>query len=227
MPGRKGSKSGKSKKGEAQQKEQEKGEIPSVPKSPDSGTPTIKSEGACGQSPTAEDSEQLEESLYDDSEEADGADSKQASGGRHSIAGWIEKRRLKKQTKKEKKKQGKVEKERKESQQEEEEQQEQSRSASHSKLSDKRTSCSSQHPLSLSEPPLPQRRRSHSESSQGSHVHANIQDATLEEGAKQASSQAQGVRKCLHIMFSGGFRWALEVPPGTASSSKGGIFAVK
>ena len=118
--------------------------------------------------------------------------------------GWIEKRRLKKQKEKEKKKQGKVDKERKESQQEEEDQREQDRSASHSKLSDKRTSRSSQHPLSLSEPPLPQRRRSHSESSQGSHVHANIQDATLEEGAKQASSQAQGVRNAFTLCLACG-----------------------
>jgi hypothetical protein len=191
MPIKKGSKSGKNRKGEAQQKrqgEQEQGEIPPVPSSPDVGPPTIKSEGACGQSSTAEDSEHLEESQYGDSEEGDGADSKQASGGRKMS--WREKRKLKK----EKKKQDKKDKERKGRKQDEEEQQEQTRSASHSKHSDKRSSQSSQHPPSLSEAPPPQRHHTHSESSQGSHVHANIQDAIVEGGAKQASSEAQGVR---------------------------------
>ena len=197
-PGRKVSKSGKSKKGEAKQKRQEQGEIPTTPKSPDIGPPTIKSEGACGQSPTAEDSEHLEESQYDNSEEADGAESKpQASGGHRT-----------KQDKDKKDIKGKGRKGKKQ-----EEYQDQTRSASRSKCSDKRTSHSSQHPLSLSEaPPPPQRHHTHSESSQGGHSHVNIiQDATLEEGAKEASSKALGVKKYLCIYLSGGFRWALYI----------------
>ena len=186
MPGRKGSKNDKNKKGGAQQKEQDKGKIPPVPKSPDSEPLTIKSEGACGgRSSTAEDSEYLEESLYD-GEEADGTDSKQASGGHKKS--WKCKFGLRKSKEKEKKKQDKGQNEKKE-------QQERSGSASHSKRSDKRTSQSSQHPPSLSEAPPPQRHHTHSESSQGGHTHANIQDASIEEGAKQASPEVQGVRK--------------------------------
>ena len=197
MPIRKSSKSDKSKKSESQQREQEQGEIPPVPKSPDDRPPTLESEGACGQSPTAEDSEHLEKSKYDNSgEEADGADSKQASGGRK--VGLMEKIGLKKPKEKEKKKPDKKDRKdkgRKGNKQDEKEPQERTRSASQSKRRDKRTSQSSQHPPSLSEPPPTQRHHTHSESSQGSHVHANSQDTAIEEGAKQPSPETHGVRR--------------------------------
>ena len=195
----KGSKS-ESKKGEAEQKRQgvqERGEIPPVPKSPDSGPPAIKSEGACGRSSMAEDSEHLKHSQYNDSEDrADGA-----SGG-HRKTRRREQMGLKKLKEKDKKKHDKDKKDKREKgwkrniRQYEKEPQERTRSASQLEHSDKRTSQSSQHPLSLSEaPPPPQRHHTHSESSQGSHVHANSQDTAIEEGAKQASPEAQGVRR--------------------------------
>ena len=195
MPIRKNSKSDKSKKNESQQREQGQGEIPPVPKSPDDRPLTLESEGACGQSSTAEDSEHLEELQCHDSEEADGGDSKQASGRKMS---WREKRKFKR----EQKKQDKRDKDHKGRKQDKKEQKEQTTSASHSKHGDKKTSQSSQHPPSLSEAPLPpQRHHTHSESSQGSHTHANSQDATIEEGAKQASPEAQGVRRytCMYV----------------------------
>ena len=187
-PGRKVSRSGKSKKGEAKRKRQEQGEIPTTPKSPDVGPPTFESEGACGQSLTAENNE---ESQYDNSEEA-GAESKQASGG-HKMSWSLQKvdQGIKKLDKDKKGVKGKGRKGKKQ-----EEYQDQTRSVSRSKCSDKRTSHSSQHPPSLSEaPPPPQRHHTHSESSQGSHVRANSQDATIEEGAKQPSPETQGVRR--------------------------------
>ena len=202
--GRKVSRSGKSKKGEAKEKRQEQGEIPTTPKSPDIGPPTIESEGACGQSPTAENNE---ESQYGNSEEADGAKSKQASGGHKMSCLRKVDQGITKQDKDKKDIKGKGRKGKKQ-----EEYQDQTRSVSRSKCSDKRTSHSSQCPPSVSEaPPPPQRHHTHSESSQGSHSHVNtIQDAPLEEGAKEASSKALGVKKFC-VRLSGGFRWALAI----------------
>ena len=202
MPRRRSSSSGGNKKDEAKQKgAHDQGGIPSVPEPQDS-------EGACGQSPlTSEDKVQTEQSQYTDGcEEPDGSASSRITGG-HTLSKerkeWIERKEAKKREKykqiREKKEAERQEKERKEREKQKERERKKMekqtiRNASQSKQRNS-SSQDAQPPVSPNESHLPQEHRNPSEGSQGSQAFTGIEDATLEEGTKQTSSEAQGVNK--------------------------------
>ena len=209
MPRRKSSSSGGNKKDEAKQKgAHDQGGIPSVPESQDS-------EGACGQSPSpSEDKVQTEQSQYTDGrEEPDGSGSSRITGG-HTLSKKEkkEKEKERKEAKKrekekqvrEKKETERQEKERKESEKQKEKERkkmekQKTRNASQSKQRNS-SSQDAQPPVSPNESHLPQEHRNPSEGSQSSQALAGIEDATLEEGTKQTSSEeAQGVKKCFEM----------------------------